>query len=624
MNWWHNRSIRFKALTGIGFILMPVLVAIIFGITKYAQGELWRREVLAAENLNAIASTLVSDAMMEGRKDKVQNTIINLGRHVDGQFDSIAIYDDQSVLTSFATGFPGGRNLDKENYNVNTSDPTCWVCHQLPVEDRPTMTIVSVEGQDVLRSVVPLYNEPRCQICHGTGKEVLGDSIVDLRLERFQNTSQTVAFGLGGSILAAVVILLTMLYQFTRRVIISPLEMLVDVSKDIMQGDIDRKVEVYSNDEIGQLGKAFNEMATQVSGLVHTLEQRVDERTQSLELRSAYLQSSAEVSRKLASILDKDNLIQQSVNLVRDQFNFYYVGLFLIDDEGKWAVLKAGTGEAGKNMLAKNHRLKIGEGMIGWCIANAQSRIAFDVGDDAVRFDNPFLPDTRSEGALPLRSRGHVLGALTVQSDQPNAFDPDIINTLQTMVDQIAITLENANLFASSEAAHLAERKAYGDLSAQEWRTLLQRQSVPRFIVSANGNLSSIETQQATETTPTVHSEKILQDNDMTVILPIKIRGNILGGIKLRKLANDDKWTQDQLELINTISEQLGLALENARLLEEAQRRAVREQIIGEITTSVSSSTDMEEILRNAVQELGQKLGGAEVLFELRKEKMEL
>ena len=103
----------------------------------------------------------------------------------------------------------------------------------------------------------------------------------------------------------------------------------------------------------------------------------------------------------------------------------------------------------------------------------------------------------------------------------------------------------------------------------------------------------------------------------MTVVLPIKIRGNVLGGIKLSKPANSDKWTQDQIELINSISEQLGVALDNARLLEDAQRRAIREQIIGEISNSVSSSTDMEEILRNAVQELGRRIGGAEVVLEL-------
>jgi len=293
MNWWRNRSIRFKASVGMGLILLPLLGGIIFGVTRYTQSELWRREVLAAENLNSITSAMISNAMMEGRKDKIDETLATLGKNTSGQFDSIAVYDDQSVLTSFATGFPGGHVIDKEIYEVNTSDPTCWVCHQLSPEERPIMTIITIQGQDVLRSVVPLYNEPRCQTCHGTGQKVLGDSIVDLSLDRFEQTSQIVMFSLGGSIIVAISILVLVLYQFTRRVIISPLENLLDVSQALTQGELDSKVVVHSEDEIGQLGKAFNDMASQIDETIRTLEQRVAERTQSLELRSSYLESSA-------------------------------------------------------------------------------------------------------------------------------------------------------------------------------------------------------------------------------------------------------------------------------------------------------------------------------------------
>jgi len=617
MNWWHNRSIRFKAFTGIGLILLPLLGGIIFGVAKYVQGELWQREIRAAENLNAIVSSLVTDAMMEGRKDIVQDTLVSLGNNVGGQFDGIAIYDDQSVLTSFATGFPGGRNLDKENYDVNILDPTCWACHQLPPEERPTMTIISIEGQDILRSVVPLYNETRCQTCHGTGQHVLGDSIVDLRLDQFEQASQTVSLGLSGTISIAVVLLIFMLFQFSRRVIISPLDELVEVSQAMTGGELDRRVQVYSRDEIGQVGQAFNTMATQVSGLVHELEQRVNERTQALEQRSAYLESSAEVSRTLASILDKDDLIRQSVDLIREQFNLYYVGLFLVDENNQWAALQAGTGEAGQAMLAEKHRLKIGEGMIGWCIQNAQSRIALDIGEDAVRFENPFLPETRSEGALPLRSRGRVLGALTVQSNQPAAFDQDIINTLQTMADQIAITLDNADLFARFVAARDAERRAYGDLRTQDWRNLTQRQSTPKFIVSEDGNLQLSKAQQSPDTLQAIQSGQTMHDDGMTVILPIKSYGQILGGIKLRKPANGDKWTQEELELVDVLSEQLSIALESARMLETSQRRAALEQAIGKVSSKIGESTKVEAILRSTVQELGQQLGDTEVILEL-------
>ena len=617
MKWWLNRSIRVKAATGIGLMLLPLLVGIIFGVARYVESELWQREIQAAEEINAIAANLVSDAMMEGRKDKVQETITKLGKNVGGQFDSIAVYDDQSVLTSFATGFPGGRIVDKGKYEVNISDPTCWGCHQLPPEERPKLTIVSVEGQDVLRSVVPLYNEPRCQTCHGTGKEVLGDSIVDLRLARYQQVSRNISLGLGGTITVSLVLLMFMLYQFSRRVIIKPLEELVSVSQAMTQGELDQRVHVRSEDEIGQLGMAFNKMATQVNEFVRELEIRVADRTRSLEERSAYLESSAEVSRTLAAIIDKEELVWKSVNLIRERFDFYYVGLFLVDANNEWAVLQAGTGEAGQNMLANKHRLKIGEGMIGWCIANAQSRIALDIGEDAVHFENPFLPETRSEGALPLRSRGRVLGALTVQSNQPAAFDQDIINTLQIMADQIAITLDNADLIARFEAARDAERRAYGDLRTQDWLELTQRQKFPSFVVSADGNIKSGEKQRSPETTKTLQSGPFIQD-DGTITLPIKSYGQVLGGIKIRNLTENQTWTSEQLELLNILSEQMGIALESARLLEGAQKRAALEQTIGEITARISSAMEFEDIIHETLSQLGNIFRDSDVSLRIK------
>lgn len=618
MKWWLNRSIRVKAATGIGLMLLPLLVGIIFGVARYVEGELWQREIQAAEEINAIAANLVSDAMMEGRKDKVQETISKLGKNVGGQFDSIAVYDDQSILTSFATGFPGGRTVDKAKYEVNISDPTCWGCHQLSPEERPKLVIVSVEGQDVLRSVVPLYNEPRCQTCHGTGKEVLGDSIVDLRLARYQQVSRNISLGLGGTITVSLVLLVFMLYQFSRRVIIKPLEELVTVSQAMTQGELDRRVHVRSEDEIGQLGTAFNKMATQVSEFVRELEKRVADRTHSLEERSAYLESSAEVSRTLAAIIDKEELVWKSVNLIRERFNFYYVGLFLVDANNEWAVLQAGTGEAGQAMLANKHRLKIGEGMIGWCIANAKSRVALDIGEDAFHFENPFLPETRSEGALPLRSRGRVIGALTVQSNQPEAFNQDIINTLQTMADQIAITLDNADLFARFEAARDAERRAYGDLRMKDWLELTQKQIFPSYVVSSDGNIKTVNKQQLPETAKSLQSGPFIHDDGKTITLPIKSYGQILGGIKIRKLEDSQTWTSEQLDLLNTLSEQMGVALESARLLEGAQKRAALEQTIGEITARISSAMEFEDIIHETLSQLGNIFQDSDVSLRIK------
>ncbi len=183
-----------------------------------------------------------------------------------------------------------------------------------------------------------------------------------------------------------------------------------------------------------------------------------------LERRSSQLQTAAEVSHAASSTLDPDELIQQVVDLARDRFDLYYAGLFLVDtgaSEGEptWAILQAGTGEAGQKMLEQGHKLKIGgSSMIGWCAANKQARIALDVGEEAVRFDNPLLPKTRSELALPLVSRGEVIGALTIQSTQEAAFSDEDIAVLQTMADQLANAIVNARLYEQAQQ-EIAERK---------------------------------------------------------------------------------------------------------------------------------------------------------------------
>ena len=167
-----------------------------------------------------------------------------------------------------------------------------------------------------------------------------------------------------------------------------------------------------------------------------------------MEQRAIQLETVAKISTAASTILDVTELLDTGVNLIRNEFDFYYVGLFLVDEAGEWAVLQAGTGEAGRVQLERNHRLQIGGGsMIGWSIENQQARIALDVGEDAVRFENPVLPNTRSEMALPLVSRGGVIGALTVQSVDQGAFSSEDITVLQAMADQLANAIANARLF---------------------------------------------------------------------------------------------------------------------------------------------------------------------------------
>ena len=414
-----------------------------------------------------------------------------------------------------------------------------------------------------------------------------------------------IIIGLMGTLVLGIIILSTF-------GILRPIRTLTQFAKTISQGTYDQSVQIRSRDEFGHLGDTFNTLSAQLNDLITNLEKRIAERTITLEEHSAYLKSSAEVSQIVASITDTEELVSEVVTLIKERFNLYYVGLFLADTEDKWAVLQAGTGKEGKTMLEQNHRLEIGKGMIGWSIANAESRIALDVGKDAVRFENPALPETRSEGALPLRSRGRVLGALTIQSSEEAAFTPEIISTLQTMVDQIAIAIDNAELLAQNEIALEAERKAYGELSEKDWINLLQKKSTPAYISDAPNKAHPIQNWNSDERLQTLQNNLIFEDDNQTAIIPFKIRGRVLGGVKLSKEAGHGDWTEQQLELAEALVGQISVSLESARLLEGVQHRAAQAHLISNSSAKMREKLDVEDVLKTVAREFRNALDIAE------------
>jgi signal transduction histidine kinase/CheY-like chemotaxis protein len=231
------------------------------------------------------------------------------------------------------------------------------------------------------------------------------------------------------------------------------------VAEKIADGDLTVQTEVRSTDEIGTLGTAFNSMTTQLRDLVETLETRVRERTQqlavqneSLQLRSRQLQTVAEVARSIVSTREVDNLLNQVTRLVSDRFGFYHAGIFLLDEKNEYAVLRAANSEGGSRMLDRRHRLRVGQvGIVGYVTGSGEPRIATDVGEDAVFFNNPDLPETRSEMALPLKLGGMIIGALDVQSKESNAFTEADVNLFTTLADQISVAIENANAYELSQ-----------------------------------------------------------------------------------------------------------------------------------------------------------------------------
>jgi GAF domain-containing protein len=257
--------------------------------------------------------------------------------------------------------------------------------------------------------------------------------------------------------------------------------------------------------------------------------------------------------------------------------------------------------------------------MIGWSVANAQPRIAQVAAEDAVRLATAELPNTRSEAALPLRARGKVIGALTVQSDRPGAFDEAALAVLQIMADQVAVALENARLFVESQAALETTRRAYGELSRQGWIELLRTRQELGYRY-AQASTAPAEGEWQPEMIQAVASSQSVVGNvagNPTLAVPLKVRDQVIGVLDLRRDTPGRLWTDEERLMAEAMVEQLNIALESARLYQDTQRRATQERLVGQVVARMSETLDMETVLRTAIREMGEAMGMAEVEVRL-------
>ena len=387
--------------------------------------------------------------------------------------------------------------------------------------------------------------------------------------------------------------------------------------------------------------------------------------------RAVQLQTAAEVSRVSASLLQLAELLTTVVELVRDNFKLYYVGAFLLDEPAGWADLRAGTGEAGRKMLQAGHRLRVDESsMIGWSIVHRQARIALDVGGEAAHFDNPLLPQTRSEMALPLISRGRIIGAVTIQSTQAAAFMPDDITTLQTMVDQIATAAENARLFEQAQltvrqttalnditsavsreielgpvleaAYHSLQRVlpldafivALYDAAANtieyplvydegqryhEPSTLLSPHSLVSQVIRAGTPiLKHVARQDWPAMTPVANPVGNASKPSASLLyVPLKRGDEIIGVLSVQSY-QFNAYTSDHIGLLTGVANQLAIAILNARLFEQT-RRAVEElnvlnrQLTGEAWQRYAQTRSPDAVIWHANDSTLSPVGREEV-----------
>jgi GAF domain-containing protein len=320
-----------------------------------------------------------------------------------------------------------------------------------------------------------------------------------------------------------------------------------------------------------------------------TLEQRVDERTAGLARKTEQLRATSYIARKTAEVQDLATLLETVARLVTDQFGFYHTGIFLINETGDHAVLQAASSEGGQRMIERGHALAVGmQGIVGYVAAQKKPRIALDVGEDAVFFNNPDLPMTRSEVALPLLIRNKVLGVLDIQSDKPQAFGAEDIDVLQTLSDQIAIAIENARLLDETQAAIIQLEALTGVRTREVWTQKL-RDNNRVFTYTPLG----------------LRANKLPQNNENSITASIILRGQKIGDISIAR-KGDAKWSKLDESLLDEVASQVGLAVDNIRLLEEATQRAKQEQTVGQLATRFSQSLDLDTLLQTAARELGQ------------------
>ena len=358
----------------------------------------------------------------------------------------------------------------------------------------------------------------------------------------------------------------------------------------------------------------------ELTSLRDQLEIRIQQRTSDLEKRAQQMQTVSSMARTIASVQDLNTLLPDITRQVHDQFGYYHAAIFLLDETGKFAVLKAANSEGGGRMLLRGHKLPLdSNSIVGYSTSRGEPRIALDVGVDTVYFNNPDLPETRSEMALPLRVSGRVIGALDVQSTHINAFSPEDVSVLSTLADQIAIAIENARLFGEAQKALADVQVTYEKYVRQSWDSFVQQAKHTGFVFDGKQVLP-LEGQLKQEyAKPVIQTGSLsLEKTSRTIAIPIRLRGQMIGYLDIRSKKGERTWTRDEITLLEAAAERAALALENARLVESAQRRAARERAIGDISTRIGAVSSFEYILQTTVEELGRKIGGAtEVILEI-------
>ena len=345
------------------------------------------------------------------------------------------------------------------------------------------------------------------------------------------------------------------------------------------------------------LKSAFSNVASQMliafqslSVERQNLEEKVQERTAELETRMTQLRASTLTARAIAETQELSELLINAANLIAERFEYYHVGIFILDEQKRNAYLQASSSEIGKSMLGQLFRIEPDrKNPLSTAIETNRVLITSDL-DKSNFVRDPNFPITRSRMIIPLSVRGNQIGIIDIHSDQPRAFSSEDAEILQTLADLTAISFDNVRLLAETRNL-LSQLEASTAIQTQRtWTKFTSRQKSAYQYTPAGVR-------------PIFSQEKVSGSDGL--YMPIVLHGQEIGRIKLKKRKGTaSEWSERERDLVEKISNQVALALENSRLVDEAQKNALRNQMIASFSTNVRETLDVDAVIRTAATEL--------------------
>ncbi|HVP20327.1 MAG TPA: GAF domain-containing protein, partial [Anaerolineaceae bacterium] len=365
-----------------------------------------------------------------------------------------------------------------------------------------------------------------------------------------------------------------------------------------------------------------NEFADKVRELDNALQQS----NKSLMRSERAFDSSDLFSRQFLMEDSPENTLLRAVQFIKDEFGYSFVGAYLVDEKNENAAIRTSAGLPEGLKLDDDQRIRLSDpGNISYAITHAEVRLIPNARDERFAGSNLLLPDTQSELILPLTYQNRVLGAIDIQSNRMNTFSPIELKSLRTYVSQIVVAFQKARLSEELKRKDEELNTALRQYTQQTWHNHLKqgkrkfsiryRQNILEKGVPPSGEANKVINQGETIIIPN-QPAAFLGKPSTTIAVPIRLRDQVIGVLNLKVEAS--QLPRDMMPLIESISNRMALALENARLLEEIQAKADREHLVSEISNRIRSSPNVEQVLRTAVSEIGLSLGASEVMIKLQ------